>query len=428
MAMTTAVDQVDDVSRSVLHKISCLVDVPHFVKQASADDADSVQSLQQTVFADPVNRKFPCHTKSATWLSQLYFLESRHLYPKTAAVRIQDKIDKAADYWGIGGQVKEATQKWAAHNEWTLPKLTDADYAMVVTYGDGQVARKFPINNPVNVKAAAAHLFSNRSAYPYEWRLTAARKILHKKAEHGVALEPEVDEYLSKAAGFGTMPPQAAAEKLAARVLMIPKTQPTLREKGAQLAKAVAAGKTLPASSDMVKLARIVDRLDDEVGLRKYYDEGSVDTPEEMFFGMTEKVANEIRHGYVELTTGAAIPFSLLQQIPMAKVAAAMGEDFARAVTADNSLDIDLEKFAQIASTLPRPDAQLLEQVINASVKEAGAAASSSTKTRQGAIYDQLSDKQSAEDYFSELGRLNQQDYRFSTALAHPQNVDPSLR
>ena len=50
--------------------------------------------------------------------------------------------------------------------------------------------------------------------------------------------------------------------------------------------------------------------------------------------------------------------------VPPAKIAAMLGNDFSKAVMADGSLEVDLEKFARVAKTLPRNDALLLERAI----------------------------------------------------------------
>ena len=115
----------------------------------------------------------------------------------------------------------------------------------------------------------------------------------------------------------------------------------------------------------MVKLARMFDRFDREQGLTKYYDEG-VDTPEEMFFGLTEKKARALREGHFQLTTGTVVPFAALQKVAVADVAKTLGDDFLARVTADNTIDIDLEKFGRLAATLPRGDAAVIERALAA--------------------------------------------------------------
>lgn len=365
MAMAKVADACDDRNHQKLHKFSKLVNFPDFVKNAAVTVPEDVKSLPPAIFGDPARRKFPCHTKAATWLSQLHFLEARHLYPTTEQKRVQDRITKAAAYWAITGDVKKAAAEWSQHQSATPENLPDADYAIVVDY-EGRKHRHLPISNAVNVKAAAAVLYSKRASYPYDWRRIAARKILHKAAELNVTgLGDEVREYLTKAAGFGSTMPRIAAGHISRRALMLPEGERDLKIKTARLAQSVAGMKDIPLPDQMTKLARIFDRFDREQGLHKYYDEG-VETPEEMFFGLTEKKARLLRDGHFQLTTGTVVPFAALERIELSKVAKTLGDDFLQRIMADDSIDIDLEKFGQLAATLPRGDATILERALAA--------------------------------------------------------------
>jgi len=54
----------------------------------------------------------------------------------------------------------------------------------------------------------------------------------------------------------------------------------------------------------------------------------------------------------------------MLGRCDLQKVAGALGEDFVKAVMAPDSLDIDMDKFAAVAKTLPRNDALILERAL----------------------------------------------------------------
>lgn len=361
--MLKIADVCDDTDQRIFYRIRNLVEMPAFVKNAALTDSAEVVKLPNAVFADPARRKFPLNTKAAVWLSQLYFLENRHKYATPEITRLQEKISNAGKFFGISGDIKKAAQTWETHQQTAPPDLSDADYAIVIEH-DGEKVRRFPINNPINVKSAANHLYGNRMHYPYDWRRIAARKILHKAAELEVQdIEPELHEYLTKAAGFGSTSPSIAHGKLGQRFLMIPDTEKDLKIKTAKLAKAVRGMNGIPAPSEMIKLAQIVDRLDREHGFYQYYDQG-VETPEEMFFTLTQKKAALFRDGYFQLTTGTYVPFAALNKVELHKVAQTIGDDFVKAVMDDKSLDIDLEKFGKIAATLPRDDAHILERAL----------------------------------------------------------------
>ena len=364
MPTPTVVDAPADVNQQKLHKIAKLVPLPEFVRSAKLTDDKRAAELPQHVFGDPAGRKFPCHTKAATWLAQLYFLEGRHMYPTKRAERIQGRISNAADWWGIGGQTKQAAQAWETKQVAVEGELPDEAYALVVDY-EGQKLRRWPVTNQANVKAAAATLYGNRSKFPYDWRLAAARRILTKAAQLQVTdIEPPVREYLTKAAGRGSATPQLAGEAIARRMLMVPKQELAVKTAAAKLAKAVAAMNGVPKPDAMVKLARLVDRLDREHGFYRYYDEAGLEMPEEIFFRLTEKKAQAFRNGHVELQTGTIIPLEALTTLDLSKVSGALGDEFTKAVAAGDSLDVDVEKFARVAATLPRGDAQLLERAL----------------------------------------------------------------
>lgn len=346
----------------MLHRISKLAPVPEFVKDAAVSGEAQRAQLPQTVFADPVNRKFPLHNKAATWLAQAYFTEARHLYGTQLAELVQGKITKAAAYWGIADDVDTARLALEHHQTATPPELTDADYAIVIKQGE-QVTRDMPIHSEPNVKAAAAKLYNSRAQIPYEHRKVAARKILRKLGELGVSVEPELHEYLAKATGLGSALPKQAAEEIVHRALMVPASNPQLKTATMKIAQTVARWPGIPPTNAMDKIAAIIDRLDREQGFFKHYDEG-VSTPEEICFALTEKSASTIRNSFVELTTGTIIPMEALHTLPLDKVAATIGDDFMRAVQADSALAVDIEKFARVAATLPRDSALLLERAL----------------------------------------------------------------
>jgi hypothetical protein len=247
--------------------------------------------------------------------------------------------------------VKEAADLWNEHNTPTQT-IADKDYAMVFTR-DGETIRHLPINNAENIKAAAQRLYEKQARYPFDLRQIAARKILHNATEHQAQLPDEVDEYLYK--------------KMGLRTLMMPKESGDMRIKMAKLTKSVSQMSEIPLG-ELTKLAEIVDRVDTEFGFYQHYDEG-VDTPEEIFFELTQKKASALKNEYIQLTTGTMLPVDLINELPIDKIAAALGNDFLEAITDDASLDIDLEKFARVVPTLPRNDAIILERAIQAAGK-----------------------------------------------------------
>jgi len=296
---------------------------------------------------------------------------------------VQDRLRKFASFWQIRGLVDTFNTNWAKIASFnTDANLPDEKYAMVATV-DGTTVRRLPMPNAVSVKLAAEYLFANRFKYPYEWRKTAARRILQEaityddRAAKGekiagaltgeLRFAKDTGDYLERAAGLGMCHPLQAAEKIAQRVLMLKSTAPEYAVKLAEIAVALGAQEsTSPA--ELQKLAAVIDATDRETGLSEHYIHG-VELPEEMFFDVLAKEAEEFVDSHITLTTGKIYPVGVLAQIPLDKLASVMGDDFVKAISNADG-DVEISKLAEIAPTLPRGDATLFERVVDESMRE----------------------------------------------------------
>lgn len=349
-------DFFSDTSRTQLYTIDQLFGLPEFVKSASAE----TQALPSTVYGDPYRRLYPCHTKAATWLSQTYFLMNQHLYDSKEAGLIQERIKKAADYFGMEGLINNLADKWQAAN--TQQGVKDADYALVVEH-DGQTIKRMPLNSPDAIKASAAFFVQNRKNYPYEWRKTAARNIL--KVSNGVGIDPQTYETIEKSAGYGFSDPNKISEAISERAALLPDRHSELHASMMKLSEDV---KTLvPRPLFLMKVAESMDTIDREIGLNKFYDNG-IQLPEDVCFEWNEKTASESISGFIKLTTGNAWPVEQLQSVDLHKIANVLGDEFVQAVTSPDGVTFDFNKFAEIVPTLPKNDASLLETALKASL------------------------------------------------------------
>jgi len=415
--MFNPMDVNDDVNHQQLYALDKLVGIPEFVKSA---EMEPVKQLPSSSFADPIRRKFPCHTKAATWLANAYFQQVATLYPKDQCALVQDRIIKCADYWKIRGLVDDFNKKWEKLSHFDAPALSDSDYAIVANV-DGHKIRRLPMPTPVSVKIAGERLYADRFSYTYPMRKAAARKILLKAADidkvgvenvpvGGLSFDNETESYLVKAAGIGTTHPQWAAEKLANRVLMMGKLDPK-NEVQVNMAKvATMVGEMdAPDTETFLKLAELVDEVDRATGICNHYIHG-VELPEEIFFDVQEKTAAEIVGQHIVLQNGSVYPLSAFAELPVEKIAEVLGNEFADAIR-DEQGKLDPIKFAEIAPTLPRDDANLLERVIQL-VKTAGGKCGNIDFS-----VDALA------DYFRAKGANVQTRKPFTTQLVHPQNV-----
>ena len=377
-------DAADDRNHRQLWLLSKRTALPNFVKDAAVATAKEQAGLAPEVFGDPAARKFPTHTKAAAWLSYAYFLDNRGAYATKEAAHIQDRLRRAGQFWGIAPDLTRLDELHAKEAA-AVTKVgeADEDYALVAVVGDRKI-RRMPLTDPFRTKLAGEFLCQNRRNYPYAWRKTAARKILLKAAQYALrkdvtdeeransALEGDTRVYLEKAAGYGMTTPLLAAERLAVRTLMIPPQFHDLKIKMAELTQAVRSLRRCPPPY-LQKLAEAVDKVDREVGLCRFYDQG-VELPEELFFTVLEKQAADVLGAYVSLTTGNAWSLEDVARLPLAKIAAVLGNDFADAVVDASGLHVDLQKFAEVAPTLPRDDAVLLEKAMAAAGTEKSAA------------------------------------------------------
>lgn len=92
--------------------------LPEFVKEASMDEIQDVQDLNDKAFADQVNRLFPCHTKEATVLSALY-IAANHEQDE----EVLNNLNKVASVFEVSDEVNnifnhfnEAFEKVASDN------------------------------------------------------------------------------------------------------------------------------------------------------------------------------------------------------------------------------------------------------------------------------------------------------------------------
>jgi len=360
-------DFLDDPNQQRFYTLERLHGIPEFVKGASTEEQARAAQLPSHVFADVKRRKFPCHTKAATWLAQAYFTTCQGAYSKKEASLVQDRITKAAKFFNIAGQTDSFQKNWSKIEGRDKTEIKEADYGLIVTDPDtGEKMKLFPMPNPISVKMAGEYLYANRFQYPYAWRRTAARNILKRAYEYdkrwkngekvagadqgSLRFDTDTREYLEKAAGFGAALPEHVSEQIAQRVIMIGDKHKPLRVKLAAVAKAVS---DMPQSSCtpkyLQKLAAMLDEVDRQTGICGHYHHG-VSLPEESLFQLLSKQAKAALDTHITLTTGNTYPVEAFRHMPI--------------------MSVDLKKAAEVLPTLPRDDAALLERVLSDAANE----------------------------------------------------------
>lgn len=351
-------DPTSDQNRTELVKFAKRYDFPEFVKQADLDTTMQPENIAVTAYADPVNKKYACHSAAATWLSAVYFHEKSAEYHPKHQQKITERLEKFADYFGIrplyDSVVKRAKDLQAGD------QLPDSAYAFVWEAKDGSKERHYPMTNTVQVKAAAEWLLDNRDRIPFVDRNVIAQKILEKAARYGASLGEELNGFVEKQAGHGIPDPPELYQMLNQRV-MLSRTE-AHREGITKLAQTVKnTPRTALQPAELIKLAATVDLIDHAIGLKGKYTE-VIQRPEDVIFKVTYTKAASDYTRLCTLQTGNVYEKTQLSKLAREDVASLLGDDFAREVC--TGFDVDPEKLAELAHTLPRPDAELLERLL----------------------------------------------------------------
>lgn len=352
-------DPVDDSNRVELVKIAQRYELPQFVKQADLDSTMDPGQIAVTAYADPVRKKFPCHNAAATWLSAAYFHEKSAEYHIKDRSRICERFEKFADYFAIRPAYDAIVKK--AEQLRGNDQLPDSHYAYVWQSKDGTKERFYPLDTTANIKVAAEWLHKERDAIPFHNRNVIANKILEKAAAKGAALGDQLTDFIEKQAGRGIPDPPELYTMLDRRAKLANSQQH--RDAIEKLAEAVQrTPRVAMQPNELVKLATTVDMIDHAIGLKGNYTD-ILPRPEDVIFKITYTKAASDHQQVCALQTGNIYDKSQLAKLAREDVEDLFGTDFANEVC--TGLEIDPEKMAAVAHTLPRPDAELLEAVLS---------------------------------------------------------------
>ncbi len=353
------IDPANDSNRSELVKLAARYEFPAFVSEADLDSVMNPEGgIAVTSYADPVRKKFACHTAAATWVSAMYFHDKIAEYHPKDREQICNRFDKLADFFAIRpayeALVKKAEQLKGAN------ELPDSAYAFVYQSDDGSKDRYYPMTTSAEVKIAAEWLSENRDSIPFVNRNTIGNKILQKAGRFGANLGEELTDFVEKQAGRGLPDPPEVVRMLRNRSKLA--TSSELRTQMSKLAETVANSPQLTLQpKELVKLAATVDLYDHTIKLSGKYTE-TIPRPEDVIFGATyTKSASDIGQ-LCSMQTGSIYEKDQLAKLAREDVEGLFGTDFVNEVS--TGLEIDAEKIAAIASTLPKPDAELLENLL----------------------------------------------------------------
>jgi len=352
----------DSQARVELVKLARQYEFPKFVKEADLDTTMAPTQIAVTAYADPVRHKYACHNAAATWLSAIYFHEKSAEYHVKDRERIQERLEKFADYHAIrpayDAVVKRSSELRGSND------LPDSNYAYVWSpTNGGPKERYYPLDTTANIKAAAEWLEKERDAIPFHDRNKIANKILEKAASKGAALGEDLTDFVEKQAGRGIPDPPELYEMLERRAKLGKTAQH--REAIHKLAEAVKSTPRVALQSrELVKLATTVDMIDHAIGLKGKYT-AILQRPEDVIFKVSFTKAAADHTTLCALQSGSIFSKEQFGKLARSDVEGLFGSDFVNEVC--TGLEVDPEKFAEVAGTLPRPDAELLEALLSES-------------------------------------------------------------
>jgi hypothetical protein len=336
---------------------------PDFVKQASREDLYGPDvDLPPQAYADPGRKRFPVHSKAATWLSTAFFLKNAEAVDSKLRPWVAGTLDKMAAYYGIKPDVERLKQAW--ENEYSTNDLSlgDDSFALIISYPDGTDERHYPLRNAKEVKTAAHYLKQYPAVIPFRERMIMARKILEKAAKFGADLRG-VDEFLEKQAGYGGCSVDDVVGLLwnRARLLSDNGKPSDIQIELVKMAKLCREHPEQVRGEDsLTKIATIIDDLDRQF---KVAHSAVIPRPEDVLFKYTKKQASEFMTSHCKMTTGSVYKVADFQGVKLQDVKDLLGDAFASEVSADG-FRVSPAKMAEIASTLPRPDAAMLDRLL----------------------------------------------------------------
>jgi len=353
------IDQSRDTSGAIQWELARLYKAPDFVKNASHESKCGEPTyLSDSAYAGP-NNTFPIHTKAATWLSAAFVTYNMQDKPNATLEHIKNNVKRAAHNWTIGDIVENMFQSKEAANAPTVTVCHALEYTE-----DGRTKKAYPMRNSREVAAAAEVFAKYHKQLDFAVKSAMAKRILDQAQVYPTELPNS--EHLAKCAGYGYTAADTIADALRNRALLLKHKAPELAKQACAVADAVVSS-SIDARDvgARMKLAELLDTMDKHNSFTNMYG-AELEAPEDVMFAITYKQAADIRSKAVELVTGDIFNKEAFAALTPSDISTWMGNSFADEVTNIIGDDVDVEKLAELAPTLPRPDAMAFKNMMNA--------------------------------------------------------------
>jgi hypothetical protein len=354
-------DHTQDLSGSEQHRLTNIYAPPAFVKAANHEQLyGDAEKLPHHVYADPTKRLYPLHTAAATWMSALFLFDKKANFEPHRLAAYEAKLNETARHFGIAGDIAQLKVAMARDENNDVARLPDTQFALVWE-AEGKKERHYPLRNRIEVKTASEWFGKHRDMFAFDDRRQIASKILARADELAA---PVADiGLLVKAAGHGTCGTEQAIEMFEKRAGLVNSRYPDLAVEMQKLANSLRASPLAVAdNATRLKMAATVDQFDRHTHLNRLYDDGGLERPEEILFRVTQKAASEFLQDHISTTTGSIYEKAALAKLTLGHIQQWMGREVAEAVSA-GGLYVDMEKLADVVTTLPRGDAQMFDKM-----------------------------------------------------------------
>lgn len=331
--------------------------IPNFVKEANASKVyANIDTLPLEAFGDPVHRSYPLHTKVATWISNGYFLDNYNEIEPGKRELIQDRIQKAAAYFGIEDEIERQTLEKAASIKVAnhVHELPDSCYMEISTDSTGRTTKRGIIRTKEQLTKAASWLVNNRNDLSLERCTTYADRILARADELGVKVA--YADNLERMCGLGANDTEDIARAIKVRADLV--KDPALHKQAMALATNVRRRQLEPLSNEMYKVACAIDALDVAADLVSNRRRGELQLPEDICFNHSMGELTKIASETVHLTSGEVFSLEKIASISRLDFESAFGSDLADECYEDSEFQPKTASY--VLASLPRPDAERL--------------------------------------------------------------------
>lgn len=334
-------DFYSDTSKGTLGLAKQVVRSVDLEKVAAAAEP-ACGDLPGSSFGDPITRSFPVHTAADTVLSATY---AAMMNGKLAS-GVMERIKSASVIWGNKDVIEKVI------DEIQNRRAPEVKYAMDMSIS-GKHYQLFPFNDSTSMKEAAETFYASRAKLPWAAREKIARvlfeEILGAGGTEVVPVEDLAFKYLCKAAGFGIPDMECAESMLLQRMH---------RARGAHqesFQKVACILREAEGSPEWDKFAMAAfDSLDSELALKQAYGKSLRLPEEDLYVNSVLEIKTASDEGLVTLMNGKVIKVADIDWQKVAMVDPVLHEETKGGT----------EKVAEILATWPRPDADLLMEML----------------------------------------------------------------